>query len=104
MVNGTMAHADETDDSRPGGWHPGCNVVPAALAAGEQFGISGMHLLRAAALGYDIGARVLVTIRAGLSHKSTHSIAGVFGAAAAASCASSLTSPQMRWMLDYTAQ
>jgi 2-methylcitrate dehydratase PrpD len=106
LVNGTLAHADETDDSWPGGWHPGCGVVPAALAAGEQFGISGPHFLRAIALGYDIGARVLITLRPGLpnSHKSTHSIAGLFGAAAAASCAASLTPQQMRWMLDYTAQ
>jgi 2-methylcitrate dehydratase PrpD len=106
LANGTLAHADETDDSWPGGWHPGCGVVPAALAAGEQFGISGAHFLRAVALGYDIGARVLITLRPGLpnSHKSTHSIAGLFGAAAAASCAASLTPQQMRWMLDYTAQ
>ena len=34
LANGVLAHADETDDSWPGGWHPGCNVVPAALAAG----------------------------------------------------------------------
>ncbi len=67
---------------------------------------SGMHLLRAVALGYDIGARTLIALRPGLpnSHKSTHSIAGVFGAAAAAGCAASLAAPQMRWMLDYTAQ
>ena len=106
LANGTMAHADETDDSWPGGWHPGCGIVPAALAAGEQFGISGAHFLRAVALGYDIGARVLITLRPGLtnSHKSTHSIAGLFGAAAAASSAASLTPQQMRWMLDYTAQ
>jgi 2-methylcitrate dehydratase PrpD len=101
-----LAHADETDDSWPGGWHPGCNVVPAALATGEQFGISGMHFMRAVALGYDIGARVLVTLRPGVSetHKSTHSIAGVFGAAAAAGCAAKLNAQQMRWLLDYTAQ
>jgi 2-methylcitrate dehydratase PrpD len=106
LANGTLAHADETDDSWPGGWHPGCGIVPAALAAGEQFGISGAHFLRAVALGYDVGARVLITLRPGLpnSHKSTHSIAGLFGAAAAASCAASLTPQQMRWMLDYTAQ
>jgi 2-methylcitrate dehydratase PrpD len=85
LANGVLAHADETDDSFPGGWHPGCNVVPAALAAGEQFNISGMKFLRAAALGYDIGARVLNTLRPGIfnTHKSTHSIGGVFGAAAA---------------------
>src|SRR5947207_5949284 len=98
LANGVLAHADETDDSWPGGWHPGCNVVPAALATGEQFRISGMHFMRAVALGYDIGARVLVTLRPGLAetHKSTHSIAGVFGAAAAAGCAVKLDAQQMR--------
>jgi 2-methylcitrate dehydratase PrpD len=106
LANGVLAHADETDDSWPGGWHPGCNVVPAALAVGEQFGTSGAHFLRAVALGYDIGARILITLRPGLqdSHKATHAVAGAFGAAAAASCAASLTAPEMRWMLDYTAQ
>jgi 2-methylcitrate dehydratase PrpD len=106
LVNGVLAHADETDDSWPGGWHPGCNVVPAALAAGERFGVSGAHFLRAVALGYDVGARFLVTLRTGLAdtHKATHAVAGVFGAAAAAGCAASLNPQQMRWLVDYTAQ
>ena len=106
LANGVLAHADETDDSWPGGWHPGCNVVPAALATGEQFGIGGMQFVRAVTLGYDIGARVLTTLRPGVfeTHKSTHAIAGGFGAAAAAGCAASLTAQQMRWLLDYTAQ
>jgi 2-methylcitrate dehydratase PrpD len=55
LANGVLAHSDETDDSWPNGWHPGCNVIPAALAVGEQFGISGAHFLRAVTLGYDIG-------------------------------------------------
>jgi 2-methylcitrate dehydratase PrpD len=106
LANGVLAHADETDDSWPGGWHPGCNVVPAALATGERFGVSGTHFLRAVALGYDVGARMLLTLRPGLpdSHKATHSIAGVFGAAAAAGCAAGLNPQQMRWLIDYTAQ
>jgi 2-methylcitrate dehydratase PrpD len=106
LANGVMAHADETDDSWPGGWHPGCNVVPAALATGERFGISGMQFLRSVALGYDIGARVLTALRPGVfaTHKSTHSIGGVFGAAAAAGGAASLNAQQMRWLIDYTAQ
>ncbi len=81
-------------------------MVPAALAAAEQFGASGAHFARAVALGYDIGARVLTTLRPGLtnSHKATHAIAGVFGAAAAAGSAASLDARQMRWLLDYTAQ
>src|SRR3989442_8085724 len=106
LANGVLAHADETDDSWPSGWHPGCNVVPSALATGEQFGITGMHFVRAVALGYDIGARILIALRPGVfdTHKSTHSIGGIFGAAAAAGCAASLNSQQMRWLIDYTAQ
>jgi 2-methylcitrate dehydratase PrpD len=106
LTNGVLAHADETDDSWPSGWHPGCNVIPSALAIGEQFGINGMHFVRAVALGYDIGARMLITLRPGVfdTHKSTHSIGGIFGSAAAAGCAAGLTPQQMRWLIDYTAQ
>jgi len=106
MVNGVMAHADETDDSWPSGWHPGCNVVPAALAVGEQVGITGSHFVRAVTLGYDVGARVLIALRPGVfdTHKSTHSIGGIFGSAAAAGCAAGLNPQQMRWLIDYTAQ
>jgi 2-methylcitrate dehydratase PrpD len=109
LANGVLAHADETDDSHaPSQSHPGCAVVPAALAAGERFHINGTHFLRAVALGYDIGTRVTVTLGGQLfeaeSHWSTHSISPLFGAAAAASCAASLNAQQMRWMLGYTAQ
>jgi 2-methylcitrate dehydratase PrpD len=109
LANGVLAHADETDDSHaPSLSHPGCAVVPAALAVGEQLGIDGMHFLRAAALGYDIGPRVTMCLGVPAlsreAHKSSHSIAGVFGAAAAAGCAAGLDVQQMRWLLDYTAQ
>src|SRR6266700_1139551 len=87
LTNGMLAHADETDDSHaPSQSHPGCAVVPAALAAGERFGISGTHFLRAVTLGYDIGPRVTMTLGGqqfeAESHWSTHSIAPRFGAAA----------------------
>ena len=106
LVNGTMAHADETDDTLAGPWHPGCNVVPAALALGEQFGTSGTHFVRAVVLGYDVGTRLLAAILPGLanSHKLSYGIGGVFGAAAAAGCAASLNAQQMRWLISYTAQ
>jgi 2-methylcitrate dehydratase PrpD len=108
MTNGVLAHADETDDSHsPSQSHPGCAVVPAALAAGEQFHNSGTHFIRAVTLGYDIGTRVTMTLGGqqfeAESHWSTHSIAPLFGAAAAASCAAGLNAQQMRWMLGYTA-
>ena len=108
MTNGVLAHSDETDDSHsPSQSHPGCAVVPAALAAGEQFHISGTRFLRAVTLGYDIGCRITMTLGGqqfeAESHWSTHSIAPLFGAAAAAGCAAGLDAQQMRWMLGYTA-
>ena len=108
MTNGMLAHSDETDDSHsPSQSHPGCAVVPAALAAGEQFHISGTHFIRAVTLGYDVGTRVTMTLGGqqfeAESHWSTHSIAPLFGAAAAASCAARLNAQQMRWVLGYTA-
>mgnify|MGYP000162083949 CR=1 FL=1 len=37
LANGMTAHADETDDSHPESFsHPGCGVVPAALAMAER--------------------------------------------------------------------
>src|SRR6266852_4749991 len=108
LTNGMLAHADETDDSHsPSQSHPGCAVVPATLAAGERFGISGTHFLRAVTLGYDIGPRFTMTLGGqqfeAQSHWSTHSISPLFGAAAAAGCAASLNAAQMRLLLGYTA-
>jgi len=109
LANGVLAHADETDDSHaPSLSHPGCAVVPAALAVGEGLDIDGIHFLRAVVLGYDIGPRVTMCLGIPAlsreAHKSSHSIAGAFGAAAAAGCAAGLGAQQMRWLLDYTAQ
>src|SRR5215472_8861666 len=108
LTNGMLAHADETDDSHsPSQSHPGCAVVPAALATGERFAISGTHFLRAVTLGYDVGTRVTMTLGGqrfeAESHWSTHSISPLFGAAAAAGCAAGLNAQQMRWLLGYTA-
>src|SRR5262245_32123034 len=109
LANGVMAHADETDDSHNASRsHPGCAIVPAALAVGEELGIDGARLLRAVTLGYDVGTRVVMAMGgAEFSYESslaTHSIAGTFCAAAAAACAAGLDARQMRWVLDYTAQ
>src|SRR5215470_13549780 len=109
LANGVMAHADETDDSHNGSRsHPGCAVVPAALATAEEFGIGGAHFLRAVTLGYDVGTRVIMAMGGfafgSESSLATHSIAGTFCAAAAASCCAGLDGRQMRWALDYTAQ
>lgn len=109
MANAMLAHSDETDDSHaPSQSHPGCGVVPAALAAAEHFAINGTHLLRSIALGYDVGTRVSMTLGGEdyqtKFHRDTHSICTGFGAAAAAACAAKLSSRQMRWVLDFSAQ
>jgi 2-methylcitrate dehydratase PrpD len=109
MVNGMLAHSDETDDTHPVSFtHPGCSVVPSALAAGERFGTDGTRLIRSVALGYDVGTRVTATLGrqeyAVESHLSTHGICGTFGSAAAAGCSAGLNEQQMRWLLSYTAQ
>ena len=109
LVNGNLAHADETDDSHAASLsHPGCATIPAALAAGEKFGTPGVQFLRAIALGYDVGTRMTMTL-GGSSfqfqhHHSTHSFAGAFCAAAAAASTANLSAQQMRWVLDYTSQ
>src|SRR5438309_4521325 len=103
FANGELAHSDETDDDfTTGGAHPGCAVVPAALASGEQFGINGAHFLRAVALGYDIAMRAMKTVGPGM--KETHNLVGTMGATAASGCAAALNAQQMRWLLDYAAQ
>ncbi len=109
LANGVLAHADETDDSHgPSRSHPGVSVVPAALAAGEQFGISGKHFLRAVTLGYDVGTRVTMSMGGpgyqAVTHRSTHGTVAAFGAGAAAGCAAGLGAQQMRLLLDYSAQ
>ena len=109
FVNGILAHSDETDDSHgPSRSHPGVSVVPAALAAGEQHGITGAHLLRAVTVGYDVGTRVIMAMGGPAyqvtTHRSTHGTVAAFASAAAAGCAARLDRRQMRFLLDYTAQ
>src|SRR5579863_1692223 len=109
FANAMLSHSDETDDSHaPSESHPGASVVPAALAAGEQFNIEGARFLRAVALGYDVGTRFTMTVGTGAfqtaTHISTHALAGTFGSAAAAGCAAGLNQQQMRWLIDYASQ
>ena len=109
LVNGVLAHSDETDDSHgPSQSHPGASVVPTALAMGEDVGVSGEHFLRAVTLGYDVGCRLTMALGGPTfrdeSRRSTHALAGNFGSAAAAGCVAGFTAQQMRWLLDYASQ
>ena len=108
FANAMAAHADETDDSHLGGrFHPGCAVVPAALAVAEERDADGAALLRAVALGYDMGARFTkalgMTSPRSWTH-STHCLGANFGAAAAAGALAGLDRDQCRWLLAYAVQ
>ena len=108
LANGMFGHADETDDTHPPSLtHPGTSVVPAALAIGEQQRLSGKALLRAIVLGYDVCARMLLTLKPMPYLRSGHHAAAtgqVFGAAATAGALLKFDARQVRWMLSYAGQ
>jgi 2-methylcitrate dehydratase PrpD len=59
LVNGTMAHALDFDDTHlPSVLHPSASVVPAALALGEAVGSTGLEVLTAVAIGDEICVRL----------------------------------------------
>ena len=108
LANGMLAHADETDDSHaPSLTHPGCGIVPAALAMAEREKRNGKALLRAVALGYDVGCRLTMALHPyefrEVGH-STHSFGPTFGAAAAAGVLAGVDYNQARHLLSYAAQ
>ncbi|MBV9360677.1 MAG: MmgE/PrpD family protein [Betaproteobacteria bacterium] len=108
LANGMLAHADETDDSHaPSLTHPGCGIVPAALAMAEREEASGEALIRAVALGYDVGCRLTQSLNAYEFREdghSTHSFGPMFGAAAACAALTGLNERQVRHCLSFTAQ
>src|SRR5262245_58213250 len=108
LANGMLGHADETDDSHaPSLCHPGCAIVPAAVAMAERERRGGADLLRAVALGYDIGTRINLALH-GYEFRdaghSTHSFGPTFGAAAAAGALAGVNTDRARWLLSYAAQ
>lgn len=108
LANGMSGHADETDDSHLGGrFHPGCGIVPAALAVAEMRGSSGADLQKAIALGYDMGARFSLALGYGGAYTalhSTHSLGTAFGAVAAAAALLRLDARQVRHSLSFAVQ
>lgn len=93
LANGAFAHALELDDDhRIAVLHPGAVVVPAALAAAEAEGCSGLTFLRALYVGYEVMCRLGEVFRGSQFHHGVHptALCGVFGASAAASVAMDL--------------
>lgn len=108
LVNGMFGHADETDDFEPvTKAHPGCSVVPAALAMAEREDSSGEELLRAVALGYDLCCRFLLALEPDLvrgGHRSAEGTSSTMGSVGAAASIAKLDEAGMRYALSYAAQ
>jgi 2-methylcitrate dehydratase PrpD len=108
FANAMSAHGDETDDFHMASiTHPGCGVVPAALAIAEAHRLSGSDLLKAVSVGYDICGRVPVAVdcyRLFKAGRGMHALGGMFGAAAAAAALLRLDARAVAHTMSFTVQ
>lgn len=99
--NACLGNIAELDDvHRSSGLNPASVVIPAALAAAEQTGATGVQLLDAIVRGYEVMIRVGQYL--GPNHNAffhNTSTAGPFGAAAAAADLLGLSDEQFVWAL-----
>ncbi len=87
IANGVACHVLEYDDTHTDSiTHGSAVLVPAVLAVAEQLGRSGQELITAYVAGWEVTARVGLAARGSFHKRGFHttSVAGVFGAAAAA--------------------
>jgi 2-methylcitrate dehydratase PrpD len=88
MVNGTLAHSLDFDDTHaPGSLHPSAPIVPAAFAAAEMAGSDGKAAIAAIVAGYEVQIRLSLALDPAAHYdRGFHPTAtcGAFGAAAAA--------------------
>ena len=88
MVNGTLAHSLDFDDTHArGSLHPSAPIVPAALAAAEMSGADGKAVIAAVVAGYEVQIRLALSLDPAAHYdRGFHPTAtcGAFGAAAAA--------------------
>jgi 2-methylcitrate dehydratase PrpD len=88
MINGTLAHSLDFDDTHaPGSLHPSAPIVPAAWAAAEMTGAGGKDVIAAIVAGYEVQIRLALALDPAAHYdRGFHPTAtcGAFGAAAAA--------------------
>ena len=88
VVNGTLCHALDFDDTHPlSSVHASAPIVPAALATAESIDATGADTIAAIIAGYEVAARIGGAAAGAIHAAGFHptGICGVFGAAAAAS-------------------
>lgn len=105
MVNAMLAHADETDDSHASAkFHPGCGIIPSALALAQVQGASGRDVIRAVALGYDVGARTLEALGPmplNMAGHASHAFGPLFGCGAVAGYLLGFDAQKNQHLLSY---
>lgn len=101
FANGAIGHASLLEDSGPGGMqagsHPATYVFPAALAAAQACGASGMDLIRAVCAAYETVDRLGTLMPDEVAQRGFRavSVLGPFGAAAAGGVLSGLSVSQL---------
>ena len=107
MFNAMLAHADETDDSHETSiTHPGCGIVPTAMAMAQRERKGGMDFIRAVCAGYDVGPRITEALGAMALNNagtSSHAMGAIFGSGACASVLADFDSAQVRRLISYLA-
>lgn len=99
LINGTIAHGIELDDTHDQSCsHPGAVVIPAALAVAEATGASGARLLTAIVAGYEAQARAGAALTGDVMSRGFHptALSGVFGASTAAAVLLGMSSAQLQ--------
>jgi 2-methylcitrate dehydratase PrpD len=87
FVNACYGHGFEYDDIHRASWgHPGCCVVPTALAVGEELNASLGDILDAIVVGYEVYTRIGMLAGESLLRRGwhPHAILANFGSAAIA--------------------
>ncbi len=98
LINGTLAHCRDFDDTHPQSLvHPGSVVIPTALAIAESSGADNEDFAAAIVAGYEVAARMGLVAGKGLMARGFHatSVIGPVAAAVTASRLMRLDSGQM---------
>jgi len=106
FINGVRAHAIDFDDGyTQGSCHPGAVIFPAVFSIAKKYNSSTDEIIKAVVLGYDVMLRIAATVHPTSAKYGFHntSIAGIFGAAAAAASIIGLDPKKMRNALGLAA-
>ncbi len=93
MINGTAAHGEDFDTTFEGcPVHAGATVVPAVLAAAENWGLNGIQATKGIAVGTEVMSRLGLLARKGIHAAGFHptAVLGTMAATAGVAAAAGL--------------